>query len=104
MNAEQKAIQRVVVCAANRSRTGKVVCGARHWDNAMRGQVCNKNWFSIRLFGRLTKSWRGAEQGFIDQFCVFMDRQEAWKVAESAGQIKYGRDHSKGTLYSEDLY
>jgi len=43
-------------------------------------------------------------QGFIDQWCVFMDRQEAWKVAEAAGQIKYGRDYSKGTLYSEDLY
>lgn len=30
--------------------------------------------------------------------------QEAWKVAEADGQIKYGMDYSKGTLYSEDLY
>jgi hypothetical protein len=96
--------QRVVVCAANRTKSGKMICGARHWDNVMRGQVCNTNWLSIKLFGRLPKCWRGAEQGFIDQFGVFMDRQEAWKVAEAAGQIKYGREHSKGTLYSEDLY
>jgi hypothetical protein len=97
--------QRVVVCAANRTKDGKrMVCGARHWDSAMRGQVCNTNWFSIKLFGRLPKRWRGAEQGFIDQFGVFMTREEAWVVAEAAGQIKFGRDYSKGTLYSEDLY
>lgn len=87
---------RVVVCAAIRSKTGKLVCGARHWDAAMRGQVL--------VDGKRPSEWLSAEQGFIDQFCVFMDRQEAWKVAEAAGQIKYGPEHSKGTLYSEDLY
>ncbi len=88
---------RVVVCAAIRSKTGKLVCGARHWDEAMRGQ--------IMLDGeRRPSEWLSAEQGFIDQFCVFMDRQEAWKVAEAAGQIKYKLGHSEGTLYSENLY
>lgn len=88
--------QRVVVCAANRSKTGKIICGARHWDEAMRSTVVvNKT---------LPEEWHGANQGFIDQFCVWMNRQEAWKVAEAAGQIKYGSEHSKGTLYSEDLY
>ena len=89
--------QRVVVCAANRStKTGKIVCGARHWDSAMRGQVL--------VDGKRPDEWLSAEQGFIDQFGVFMTREEAWVVAEAAGQIKFGRDYSKGTLYSEDLY
>ena len=88
--------QRVVVCAANRSKSGKIVCGARHWDPAMRAQIL--------VDGKRPPEWSVAEQGFIDQFCVFMTRQEAWKVAEAAGQIKFGRDYSKGVLYSEDLY
>jgi len=88
---------RVVVCAAIRSaKTGRVVCGARHWDDAMRGQVL--------VDGKRPAEWLSAEQGFIDQWCVFMDRQEAYKVADAAGQVKYGPEHSKGTLYSEDLY
>ena len=94
MNTNGK--QRVVVCAAIRRKDGKIVCGARHFDAAMRGQFLRG--------GKRPKKWFSAEQGFIDQWCVFMDRQEAWKVAEAAGQIKYGRDYSKGTLYSEDLY
>ena len=87
---------RVVVCAAIRSKTGKLLCGARHFDEAMRSQ--------FMVDGQRPPEWLSAEQGFIDQFCVFMDRQEAWKVAEAAGQIKYELGHSKGTLYSENLY
>ena len=87
---------RVVVCAAIRRKDGKVVCGARHFDAAMRGQIL--------VGGKRPKKWLSAEQGFIDQFCVFMTREEAWKVASVAGQIKYGREYSIGTLYSEDLY
>lgn len=87
---------RVVVCAANRSLTGKIVCGARHWDSAMRSMtVVDKN---------LPPEWRGAEQGFIDQYGQFLTREEAYIIAEKAGQIKYGPAHSEGTLYSEDLY
>jgi hypothetical protein len=48
--------------------------------------------------------WIGAEQGFIDQFCVFMNRQEAWEVAMTANQVKFDGEYSTGTLYSEDLY
>ena len=89
--------QRVVVCAAIRSETtGRVVCGARHWDAVMLGQVLKD--------GKRPEEWASAEQGFIDQHCVFMNRKEAWTVALAAGQVKFGRDYSKGTLYSEDLY
>lgn len=89
--------QRVVVCAANRSKTtGKIVCGARHWDERMREWAFEGN--------ERKADWLSAEQGFIDQFGVWMNRQEAWTVAEAAGQIKYGPITAKGTLYSEDLY
>lgn len=89
--------QRVVVCAANRSKsTGSIICGARHWDNIMRDQA-------KMVPGNLPKEWVGSDQGFIDQFGVWMDRHEAWDVARIAGQVK-GPGHTEGTLYSEDLY
>ena len=88
---------RVVVCAAVQNKEGKILCGARHWDSVMRGiGVVDE---------QMIPEWRGAKQGFIDQFGVFMDRQEAYEVAYAAGQIKYGCSGSiHGTLYSEDLY
>lgn len=53
---------------------------------------------------KMTFEWADAEQGFIDQYGQWMTREEAWLIAEAAGQIKYAAEHSKGTLYSEDLY
>lgn len=34
----------------------------------------------------------------------FLTRQEAWVVAEAAGQIVRDKDKCVGTLYSEHLY
>lgn len=62
----------------------------------MRG-ICIKD-------GERLPGWLSADQGFIDQYGVWMDRQEAYKIAEAAGQVKFGPEHSRGTLYSEDLY
>lgn len=48
-----------------------------------------------------TSPW---EQGFIDQRGNFLGRQEAWQVAQAAGQIirRVGGDtEAGGTLYSE---
>jgi hypothetical protein len=91
---------RVVVCAANRStKTGRIVCGARHWDNIMRQSVK-----SDMTVPGLPDEWKSAEQGFIDQYGVWMTREEAWEVALAADQIKYPLSHSEGTLYSENLY
>lgn len=83
---------RRVVCAANRNSTGWVILGVRHWDNHMRAQV--PGWMRHD----------GFEQGFVDQYGVFMDRKEAWIVAEAAGQIirRVGGDGVE--LYSENLY
>ena len=47
------------------------------------------------------------EDGFIDQFGTFFNRQQAWKIAEKRDQIirRVGGDIAHGgTLYSENLY
>jgi hypothetical protein len=82
-----------IVCAANRHKeTGVIFCGARHFDNAMRGQIKAANY-----------PFTGYEQGFIDQFSRFYNRKEAWIIAETNGQIKR-ISGTKGTLYSEDVW
>jgi hypothetical protein len=47
-------------------------------------------------------------QGFVDQHGVYMTREEAYRVAEAAGQIAYpercGRGLEGPKLYSEGLY
>jgi hypothetical protein len=77
---------RRVVCAANRHKTkGIVVCGVRHWDKLMRGQV--------DAMGEKPIGW---DQGFVDQF-------GDWKIATDQNQI-VREVSSPGTLYSENLY
>ena len=87
--------QRRIVCAANRNPdTHDIILGIRHFDHLMRQAGGNQT----RFF---------TEQGFVDQHGIFLDRIEAWKVAESAGQIVYrvgGDTADGGTLYSENLY
>lgn len=95
-NKEKELPQRRVVCAACRSSvTGQMILGPRHFDTVMR--VHADKYPNVDF----------DEQGFIDQWGVYMNRQEAWKVAEAANQIyrRCGGDEAKGgTLYSENLY
>lgn len=101
-----------VVCAANWvvleyekvevHLEGFLLVGPRHWGETMHNQY--------KLITKtLPQPVRKADevQGFIDQHGVFLTRQEAWKVAEDAGQIIHrvgGDTLSGGTLYSENLY
>lgn len=88
---------RRVVCAAIMLENGKIVLGARHWDKLMHTFASMEE---RRKFNR-------EKQGFIDQWCRFMDRHEAYRVAQAAGQILYrcgGDEVHGGTLYSENLY
>lgn len=89
----QELVGRRVVCAAIRNDKKEIICSSRHWDRLMHDQVA-----------RSIGNWRQAEQGFVDQFCVWMSRTEARKVAAEAGQIirRCGRDEEE--LYSENLY
>lgn len=93
-----KVSQRRVVCAACKLDDGTFVIGARHMDGIM---YATKE--------RIGKGWMHdpEAQGFIDQRGVFMTREEAWKVAEAAGQIlrRCGGDTLHGGhLFSENLY
>lgn len=88
---------RRVVCAACRSGE-LIIAGARHFDSVMHRQIAAID---------PEKRPRHWEQGFIDQFGVFMNRQEAMQVALAAGQpvdIERGCGGDKTTLYSEGLY
>lgn len=107
-------VQRVVVCAANRysdnvedcvSHYDKrlaniIILGARHFDERMHEQI---RAYILAGYQFNPANW---EQGFIDQYGVFMTREEALKVATEAGQINVRRWKTNPIhlLFSEDLY
>jgi hypothetical protein len=86
-----------IVCAANRTRfTGEVIIGVRHWDAFMHIQYNSRPFHGDPV-----------DEGFIDQFGKFYNRQEAWIIAKQENQIlrRCGGDTTDGgTLYSENLY
>lgn len=91
--------QRRIVCAAIRIRGAEadlIVAGARHFDSVMHGQLAHMVYLNP---GAAKK----ADQGFIDQFGLFLTREEAFKVAEENGQL-LNKPTIPGTLFSEDLY
>lgn len=98
---EPKVPTRIVVCSAN--RYGKIlVLGARHGDSLMVAQI-----HAYQQVGLITRTQcHGDDQGFVDQWGVYMNRQEALAVAHAAGQIGRWRPKHPGDdwLCSEDLY
>lgn len=96
-------LMRLVVCAAIRSGD-VIICGARHshcLTAALKHGFDGINW----------------ECGFIDQHNCFITRQEAWRVADAAGQIRRPTGFEQhytntrvanicdeGLLLSENLY
>ena len=100
-------VKRYVVCAAN--RYGEVIiAGARHHDSVMRGTVAaigGGDWrtgFKI-LAGEDLNSPK-EEQGFIDQYGVFMSREEAAYIVDVNKQVMEEHYEAKGCLISENLY
>lgn len=99
---------RLVVCAAIRHRgTGFLICGARH------GNCLN----SAARYGTGDQKSETWECGFVDQDGTFMNRREAWAVADAAGQIRRPRGFERhyedqraanvgdsALLFSENLY
>ena len=82
-----------IVCAANRHKTsGRIICGARHWDNVMRSQKLE------------SESFGDFEQGFLNQFCEWLSREQAFEIAEKNGQIKNHEWDNQKRLYSESLW
>ena len=75
-----------IVCAANRTPSGVIVMGVRHF--------CPLMHINFELMGISEHDRHFSESGFVDNYGRFLTREEAHK-------IKIG---SKGKLYSEDLY
>lgn len=71
---------------------GHLVVGNRHFCPIMRLQL-------DRLGIKDYRGCHGDNQGFIDQWGIYMTREEAWVVAERAGQIV--NRYSDGILFSE---
>lgn len=105
MNVEwqpPKDVKRIIVCAANQVLVDgdlELVLGARHHDLRMNKTL-------LRLLKARYTSVKVLEQGFIDQFGQFYDRESALKIATAANQINVHRPKTQpeNLLFSEDLY
>lgn len=99
-----RKLQRRIVCAANRFelKTGSfiVVPGARHYSPDMAAVI---DLIEDQLSTRFVA---GEEQGFIDQWGEYHNREDSLIIATHAGQINTVREkgHPHDTLFSEDLY
>ena len=95
-------MERRVVCAAIKNKHQHIICGPRHYDMIMRKQMrVNPSIDEIK------KDWINddkIEQGFVDQYGVFMTREEAYIVAKENNQIIRRCGGDDGRLYSENLY
>lgn len=96
------AFTRKVVCSANRLtlKDGRVITlvGIRHWDPLMHEQAK-----AYEITRALIET---EEQGFLDQYRVFMDREEAMQVVLASGQ-PFDAERNGGLgpeLYSEGVW
>lgn len=94
--------KRYVVCAAIRAADGEILLGIRHYSRDMHRQIEARG-DGVKFHHRLDD-----DQGFVDQHGKYMDRYEAYSVAEAAGQIRNKDACGLGIegmkLYSEGLY
>lgn len=102
MTTPPPSSKRRVVCAAIRASDGELLLGIRHYSKDMHVQI-NLRGDGSKFVHRLDE-----DQGFVDQYGVFMSREEAYAVARLAGQITYplacGEGLNGPKLYSEGLY
>lgn len=92
---ERFNVQRVVSMAAC-IVDGYLLVGNRHFCPLMRMTMDN---LGISQYPTHHLHHVGDDQGFVDQWGVYMSREEAWEVAKAAGQIK--KVFTEGVLFSE---
>lgn len=91
-NAIREASKEICICAAIRTKKGKVFRGHRHSDcyYAMVQRGINEP---------------NAEQGFVTSRNRFVSREEGRKLQGAAGIKSVSKEgYMPGTLFSEDLY
>lgn len=89
-------IPEYVVCAANRFSDGTIIPSVRHYDLLMRD-----------LIKKLNLKKENVEQGFINQFGVFLSRKEAMQIIKNNKQANFNENYNgfdTSVLYSEGLY
>lgn len=93
---------RRVVCAAIRAADGELLLGIRHYSRDMHRQI------EARRDGEKFVRRHDEDQGFVDQYGQWLDRYEAYIVADAARQIAFPEHCGEGIdgpkLYSEGLY
>ena len=101
-NPLDRLVIRRVVCAAIRAADGDVLLGIRHYSRDMHKQI------TARHDGKKFTHRHDPDQGFVDQWGVYMTREEAYKVAEASGELVHPEHCGDGLegkkLYSEGLY
>jgi hypothetical protein len=83
---------KLIDCAAIKMPDGRVWTGKRHHHCI------------ATIFQATGQRAIGGIQGFVTMSKKFVDREEAFKIAFSAGQIKDPSKTRGNELYSEDLY
>lgn len=84
----------ICICAAVKTKCGKVIRGHRHAD-------C----LNYIFYGNLERLIDKDAQGFVTSKNRFVTRKEGRKLQEEAGIKSVSRDgYCSGTLFSEDLY
>lgn len=97
-----------IVSAANKvtytryGEVSKIIPCVRHCDEIFWEIV--DSFDHTKPFSGIKDGWGSVEEGFITNNHRFVDRKEAWIIAEKQGQIIRDRDLCVGTLYSEHLY
>ena len=89
---------RKIVCAALRFKSGLIITGVRHFDKIMSDQI------EVLLNCGTLVSNDVAEQGFVDSYGAFLDRTQAYRLAEKNGQLNLKSQIHLDELYSENLY
>jgi hypothetical protein len=88
------SVKRVVVCAANKFGN-LIIPGARHFDGIMNAL--------LDVLGGVVES-REHEQGFIDQYGIFITRKDALHIVQVNKQPLRDNVPLLDELYSENLY
>ena len=91
-----------IVCAAC-IKDGFIAVGPRHFDPTMR-EIIQYYGFAKNI--PANELWHNWEQGFIDQWGRYYNREEAMKIVLENGQ-RFDKERNGGSgedLYSEGLY
>jgi hypothetical protein len=107
-----------IVAAAHRSKvSGMVIVGVRHFDHHIRamafaigGTPIGKCVDFEKHVGNdntmvFPEDWKFSDQGFVDNFGTYIDREQGWIIASIAKQIIARGFGGDGTyLYSENIH